>query len=346
MAQTDAGRILAERSGRALTHLMRGGRALRRGAAGAGFAAVDRLITMVQVRALIALAAHGGYSEAARVSGLTQPALHRAISDIERLSGLPMAVRQGRGIRLTEGAAALARSARLAVREIEAGVDEIAALQGRPEGRVAVGAMPLARARLLPGALAALHRERPTVQVSVVEGPYPELLSRLRDGDLDLLIGAMRQPPPADDVVQRPLFEDRLVIVAAADHPLAQSTPTLEDLAAYPWVLAPEGTPLREHWRAMFAERQAGPPPVAVDCSSVVAIRGLLLEGPWLTLLSPDQVRHEVQAGLLCLLGGPLERSRRVIGLTTRTHWRPTAAEVRLVALLEQGAEQRLPETE
>jgi hypothetical protein len=55
-----------------------------------------------------------------------------------------------------------------------------------------------------------------------------------------------------------------------------------------------------------------------------MAIRGLLLAGDWLTLLSPDQFLIEQQAGLLAPIGGRVAGSERAIGLTTRVDWQPT----------------------
>jgi hypothetical protein len=43
----------------------------------------------------------------------------------------------------------------------------------------------------------------------VVDAPYNELLHGLRHSELDLLIGALRDPVPVDDVVQEPLIADQ-----------------------------------------------------------------------------------------------------------------------------------------
>src|SRR3546814_14066143 len=104
--------------------------------------------------------------------------------------------------------------------------------------------MPLSRARLLPGAVMALHRQWPDATIEIVEGSHAELLEPLRDGALDLMIGALREVAPAD-LVQAPLLKDRPVVVASAGHPLAGREPTTADLTPCPWANAPRGTPLR-----------------------------------------------------------------------------------------------------
>lgn len=105
--------------------------------------------------------------------------------------------------------------------------------------------MPLARAILLPQVLARFARAHPGASVNVVEGPYAELLAHLREGGLDLLIGALREPLPLRDVLQEPLFDDEPVIVARSGHPLAGRTYAFAQLLDYPWVIATTGTPVR-----------------------------------------------------------------------------------------------------
>jgi LysR family transcriptional regulator, regulator for genes of the gallate degradation pathway len=334
MAVTEAGARVADRidvAGAAMTAAFDA----IRGAARSGFRGTENLVTMSQVRALLALAAAGSFVNAAQDSGLTQPSLHRAVRDVERLSGVALVERRGRGVRLTGAGQRLARGFSLAVDEIQSALDELLALAGVDTGRIRIGAMPLARARLLPLSIARFHRQRPTVRIEVVEGPHAELLERLRDGRLDFLIGALRQPPPGPDVEQEPLFDDRLVVVAGRSHPLAGANGIgLELMVHYPWVIARPGTPLRRLWRQLFESRGMSVPDAPVVCGSVQTIRGLLTQGDFLTLLSPHQIRDEVASGTLVTIGDPIEETRRPIGLTVRADWRPAPAQKQFMELL------------
>ena len=209
-----------------------------------------------------------------------------------------------------------------------------------------VGAMPLSRAALLPATLARFARAFPLAQVRVVEGPYPELLAGLRHGEIDCLIGALRDPLVAPDVVQHPLFDDRLHVVCRTGHPLAGGA-TIDQLAAHRWVMASPGAPLHARWRALFEAAGVAPPSVAVECGSVMAIRGLLLADDWLTVLSPDQFRIEERAGLLTRIGDPISGSERTIGLTLRQNWQPTRLQQAFLdALRTQVAESRHPQNQ
>jgi molybdate transport repressor ModE-like protein len=334
MVATEAGNRLADRVDLAAAAMTAAFEAIRT-VSRSGFRGTEKLVTMSQVRALLALAAGGSFVNAAQDSGLTQPSLHRAVRDVERLSGVTLVERRGRGVRLTSAGQRLARGFGIAVNEIQSALDELAALAGVDSGRIRIGAMPLARARLLPISIARFYRRMPGVRIEMVEGPHGELLERLRDGRLDFLIGALRQPEPGPDVTQEALFDDRLVIVAGSHHPLAQDGgASLAEMVRFPWVIARAGTPLRRLWRRLFERHGLPVPPAPVVCGSVIAIRELLREGDFLTMLSPHQIRSEQQSGALVVIGGPIEETRRPIGLTVRAGWRPTPAQQRFLDLL------------
>ncbi len=290
-------------------------------------------VTMAQLRALIAVADAGSYAAASAATGLTQPTLHRAVGDLSIALRRVLVERRGKGIGLTEAGRRTVRAFRLARAELLAGLSEVAALQGRETGRITIGAMPLSRARLLPAAVTAFHRQHPDMEIRIVEGSHAELIEPLRDGEIDLLIGALRDASPGNDVVQQPLFEDQPVVIGRAGHPLAMATQIgPELLASYPWTISAPGTPLRLLWERLFGRAGVPLPAVPVECGSVITIRQILLDSDFLTLLSPDQVAVELEAGWLTRIGDPPAALRRKIGITTRDGWRPTAMQAAFLA--------------
>ncbi|RYY45108.1 MAG: LysR family transcriptional regulator [Sphingomonadales bacterium] len=330
MTPTAAGAIFAERAAAAIRHLAAG--SPRRN--GRGFARPELLMTATQLGAFLALADAGSFVGAAQATALSQPALHRAVRDLEQLGAQPLVDRRGRGVALTDAGRRLARGVRLAAAELGAAIAETAP-DGGEGGRIAIGAMPLCRALLLPAALAKFVTSGASATIDVIEGSWRELVEPLRDGAVDFMIGALRTDE-VPDLVQKPLFVDRLAVIGRAGHPLTQGTPDLAALARYPWIVGQTGTPLRAHWQAIFAGRTL--PHAPIECGSVMTIRGVLRDSDFLTLLSPEQVLLEIEAGMLARIGGPLAGTVRTIGVTTRAGWRPTLAQSRFLALLdEQG---------
>lgn len=303
-------------------------------------------VTTAQMRAFLAVADAGSYAAAAARTGLSQPTLHRALGDLALILRRPLVERRGRGIALTDPGRRTARAFRLARGELEAGLSE-ALGENRPGvARLTIGAMPLSRARVLPMALARFHAAHPDVEIVIVEGSHGELTEPLRDGSIDFMIGALREPPPGPDLVQRPLFHAGVIALARAGHPIAAlagdaDAPTLPPLAAlarYPWIVPSSGAPLRTGFEAMFRSAGLDPPIVPIECGSVMMIREILMQTDFLTLLAPDQVSVERQAGWLVSLGEPPGQFDRTIGITTRAQWRPSPAQADFIAQLDRAA--------
>ncbi|MDF0601892.1 LysR family transcriptional regulator [Psychromarinibacter sp. C21-152] len=340
LAPTPAGALFARRVRTALDHLAQGARAaLKTGRSTARKEGFDRLVTAAQLRALIAIANAGSFTVAARTLGVSQPTIHRAARTLEALSGLTLFTATPVGVELTAAAQAFTRGAKLAQAEIRQGTDEIAHSQGAGAGSFTIGSLPLARTTILPRAVNALVGTDPGMQIRVVDGRYPQLLRALREGDLDCLIGALRDPSPAEDIVQEPLFDDALALVAHPSHPLfSYRAPSVEDTLAYPWVAPPRDTPAGGYLFETLRIQERPATPVRVVSSSLVFLRGLLAQGPYVSIISRHQIAEEEKRGDIAPLPIPLEGGARTIGLTYRDGWRPTEGQARFIELLRRHA--------
>jgi LysR family transcriptional regulator, regulator for genes of the gallate degradation pathway len=280
-------------------------------------------VTGTQLRAFLAVARAGSYAAASEATGLSPASLHRAVADLSVALGQRLLERRGRSLILTPAGMRRARGFGLAMAELRSGLAEVAVWQGKAGGRIVLGAMPLSRARWLPETIARFAAAHPGVDIAVHEGSHAELAGPLRDGDIDLILGALRDEAEVDDLVQEAVFEDRPALVMRAGHPLLTATDPAARLLAYPWLLPGRETPLRRYWEGMIRALGREPPHVGIECGSVIMIRQLLLAGDALTLLSPDQVAVELDAGLLAALPTPVPVTR-TIGIASRNGWRPT----------------------
>lgn len=331
---TPAGEICATRVDRALTQLReailetRGGD--RNDAA--------RSVRARQLDALSAVVEFGNFSVAAKARRTAQSNVHRSARGLERTLGVPLFEKTSYGVTPTREAERLARRVRLAFGELSQARAEILALQGAESGRTVIAALPLARSYLVPAALLEFSQANPHHGVEVIDGTYANLLAGLRAGDADVLIGALRDPVPATDVIQEHLFDDPLAIIARANHPLAGRRPTVASLRKYQWIAPRRGSPLRAHFDALLASKGMELPDPALECNSLAAARAFLLESDRLMLLSAHQIHYEMAAGLLVALPHPSGHVMRPIGLTLRRNWRPTPVQERLLAVLRRVA--------
>jgi LysR family transcriptional regulator of gallate degradation len=348
MSLTNPGAMFKTRVDRMLEQLELGfaeANRLQPGKSTKAAAKADRLVTAAQLRALIALAEARNFTIAARDIGISQPSIHRAGRNLEKLVGFQLFRTASQGIELTEAAERLARRARLAASEMRQAFFEIEAYRGRDSTEIVVGSMPLARTRILPQAMHHILQQNDGVQLRTIEGPYSELLRSLRYGECDFLIGALRDPLPAGDVVQERLFDDLLAIVVRPGHPLCdRKNVSLTDTGNYPWIAPPKATPAGSYLCQTLRIPEMAATPVKVVSSSLVLVRGLLLEGDYVTIISHHQVRHDLESGALVTLPIALPDSARAIGLTTRKGWQPTPTQAKFIDSVKAAAGQLSPD--
>jgi DNA-binding transcriptional LysR family regulator len=344
VAITEAGSQFVLRTERALDYLGHGVGHIRRSHGKPALVRLDQRVTMSQLRALVSVVGTGSYTSAATQLGLSQPSLHRAMRELQEIVEIPLLERSGRAIRPTAPAERLVHFVRLMLAELRAGIDEIATRNQGLGGTLHIGVLPVARAWFLPRVLAEFCGRWPAASVDIVEGPYAELLTHLRQGDIDLLIGSQRDQIVEHDVTQEALFDDELVIVGRAGHPLhGKQCLSTDDLLDHHWVMPAPGTPMRVSWERMFQDRGHTPPVLRVQCGSLTIKRGLMLEGDWLTLMSRDQFRLESQVGQLVEIGSPGQGFWRTIAMTRRTDWRPTSLQASFVEFMKAVAIQLIP---
>lgn len=297
------------------------------------------LITTTQLRALLAVSEAQNFSVAGRNLGISQSSLHRAARELESCLSIVLFEKTSIGISASKAARKLAKATRLAFAEIAQGWDEVSALHHREVGRVVVGGMPLARSWILPMAIIEFSNNYPEFKISVNDGPYDDLLYHLRQGEIDLLIGALRFPLPSDDLIQEELFTSAIEIVARPSHPLCQlDVITAEALAQYSWVVPRIGTPTRTIFESIFNDAAVSVPQRLVESGSQALIRFLLLGSDRLALISEHQIQQEISAGTLVIVPYDLSRFVRPIGITMRKAWKPTNTQLSFLKILRKIA--------
>ncbi|WP_196257839.1 LysR family transcriptional regulator [Pelagibacterium limicola] len=296
--------------------------------------------TTAQLRALVAVRDAENISRAARTLGLAQPTVQRAIAQLEQEAARPLFERTPHGLVPTRPCQRLAQAVRLAFAELDQADAELAELEGKTAGRIVVGALPLSRSVILPKALTAFRTQRPTQAVIILDGTYEEMLGALRRGDIDMMVGALRDPLPVSDIVQEHLFDDRLAIIAGRHHPLAgkQKIP-VSALAGPGWLVPRKGTPTRAQFDSLFEGHPY--PQCIIETGSILLMREMLRNGEGLGCISSAQAAAEITNGMLASLDIDFEWPTRPIGISYRAGWMPTAAQSVLLDFIREAAASR-----
>jgi DNA-binding transcriptional LysR family regulator len=192
---------------------------------------------------LLAIAESGSLRASAQALNVTQPALTKALRQLEDEFGTTLVVRTPKGVRLAPAGELLAARAASALRELDRAREEVAWHLRHAEAHVSVGVSPVAAIVLAPGAIARYGARWPQVRLRVVDAVYPRALAQLRAGEIDLAVGPLPLDSVGGDLGVQPLLDSHNVIAARRGHPLAR-VKRLAGLVDAAWVLTgPAGGP-------------------------------------------------------------------------------------------------------
>lgn len=288
-------------------------------------------ISKSQIRSLIAIVENGSFAPAACALGVSMTSLQRAARDLERTLRTPLYAQTAAGIVATPAAIEFARKVKLALREIELGIEEVEAAKGNVGGEIVIGAMLLAGSVVLASVISEFVSNYPKANVRILNSNADDVLRYLRKGDVDVVIGLLRDPG-ASDLIHRTLAETPYVIVGRPNHPLMQkSDVTLDDLADYEWIVGTPGATRRNHFHELFKGQRC--PEWRIETCSLPTIRLLLTQSDRLTLLTSYELIYEEDA-LAAVPYGPI-KPLPCFGLTMRENWLPTQLQASFVNLIQ-----------
>jgi LysR family pca operon transcriptional activator len=199
---------------------------------------LDQRLRLHLLRAVDAIETHRSLLKASAGLGLSQPALSKSLQELEETLQLRLFDRHPRGVTPTEAGSVVVSSARRILAELRR-LDEELDLLSRPDGgTVALGALPVAAAGVLPGTLTRLKETHPEIRVRLQQGRTEELLPLLASGEIDLIVGRLYAPQVPDGFEREPLWTEPISILARAQHPLfAVGRMSIEELRRYDLVL-------------------------------------------------------------------------------------------------------------
>jgi len=281
----------------------------------------------------------GSLRAAAHTLQVTQPALTKAVRRLEDSLGVPLFVRQARGVTLTTYGESLLRHARELKRSQISARDEIDALRRGITGLVRIGVGPSWQEAIVPDAIAQLCATRPGVRVQVVGGGDDTLKAMLKARTLDVVVAAVPETPRLEPAfASTPLLSDEYRVFADAAHPLhSRERPTLEDLLLYPWIMPPPTAYMVQRLHLLFRS-QGLPAPDPVIETDVIPLKFALMRGS--TYLTFHAAAHLAvcNPGFLLPLDTPQARVRRQAGIITRRGEVPSPTNEMFIGILRRIA--------
>jgi len=224
---------------------------------------------------LLTIAHTGSLRASAEALNVTQPALTKALKQLEEEFGTMLVVRTPKGVRLAPAGELLATRAATVLREIDRAREEVRWHTRHAQATVTVGVSPAAALMLAPQAVSRFQARWPQVRVRLVDALYPTALARLRSGELDLALGPLPAVGLGRDLEARALIDSPEVIAARAGHPLARSR-HLAELADARWVLTGPTQGPGDPAHLQLEKMGLPPPRVTLECESFSTLLAVL----------------------------------------------------------------------
>ena len=226
----------------------------------------------------------------------SQPAVSKALQEVERAAGVPLFERRADGTFATSAGKTLIRYAREVFGALERAGKELESLASGLTGSLCIGCNFSAAAYLVPQAVVLLKRANPALSVQIQEGSLEMLIPQLRSRRLDLLVARWPRGRQIGDLEEQALFEQPMCIVCARDHPLVHARRvSWRDLAAWPWIMPPEGSAVQGDLEELSRLKRISPKEAGIECASVFA-NALLLKELHALSICPLTVAEHLEA--------------------------------------------------
>ncbi|HEX2947924.1 MAG TPA: LysR family transcriptional regulator [Clostridia bacterium] len=182
------------------------------------------------------VAENASISKAAEQLYITQPAVSRAIRQLEYELGCALFTRTPRGVKLTQEGEVLYRSVAQVFSSLSAAERKISALRNLLAGEVKIGASDTLCKHYLVPYLKLFHTLHPGIRIQVICQTTPGIISLLKSGTIDF--GMINMPYEDDDLVFKSILEIQDCFVAGEKyHYLCNKMQPLSEIAKQPLLL-------------------------------------------------------------------------------------------------------------
>ena len=235
----------------------------------------------------------GSMGKAAIKLAVSQPAISKAITDLEYLLGVRLLDRSRVGVKPTPYGVALLKWATAAFDDLRKGVEEIDFLADPLSGEVRVGSTDVMLGGLVPAVIDRLSRRHPRMRFHITQAATViQQYSDLRERNVDLILGRIVEPDVDDDLEIEILFSESLFVAAGLNNKWQRRRKIdPAELINEPWVLPPYESPLASILKQAFRDQGFEAPRITVSSTSTVHYAALIATGRFLALRAESTLR-------------------------------------------------------
>ncbi len=238
-----------------------------------------------QVRALLAINETGSIRMAARMLNVTQPALSKSISELEKELGIPLLNRSSSGATITSWGRSILERCRTIDTEMQSIGEDAALLRENWSGRLRIGIISVVAGDEIVDALRSLRERFPGIQISINELRPQTVPQFVRDGIIDIgITTTIADSLPS--VISSELVCQMEYVIVGSKRTIASlgGRNRLDELTQYPWVNASENERSATHLFEIFDRLGVNRPADWVTCSSAFVSLGLVKKDGFLSI--------------------------------------------------------------
>jgi len=286
---------------------------------------IDPRIKLRHLSCFLEVARLRSMGHAATALHISQPAVSKTIQELEQLLGGSLFDRSRRNLFLTPFGETFYRYAATSLAALRQGVDMA---RGTHEAStIRVGALPTVSARILPAAVQAFAASGPGAHTRIITGPNDYLLTLLRTGDVDFVIGRMAEPDAMAGLSFEHLYSERVVMVVRPGHPLLEQSPfDLAMIERYQTLMPTPSSVIRRLVDRMLLSHGVAELPHGVETISSAFGRAYTRQTDAVWIISEGVVANDLAEGYLALLPLDTGETTGPVGFTTRTDTIPGLA--------------------
>ena len=287
-----------------------------------------------QLEALVGIADHGSFSAAALALGTVQSNISGRIARLESELDTVL-IDRSTSMLTSDGEVTVARARRV-LSELEALMEDVLSTDSEVVGSVRIGMIGTTGRWLIPQTFDELAEHHPRISLRITEGTNSSLEAMLLNGLLDLAI--FNAPKATEELSFEPLFNEDLVLVVKAGHPLTKRNAkaghplAFADLSGIPLLLPLSGTTMRSQIDTAAADHGVVLTP-SIEIDGVRTLTSLVIDGYGPGILPATAVARQVrdQVTFIPLEGLP----HREVGIVSRRFGLPSAPAKAVQSLLE-----------
>jgi DNA-binding transcriptional LysR family regulator len=280
---------------------------------------IERRLKLHDLRVLMSVVEQGSMAKAAERLATSQPALSRAIADLEHSLGVRLLDRGPRGVVPTPYGCALVKRGFAVFDELRQSVKDIEFLADPTAGEVRIAAATFMATGLLATAVDGFARRYPGISFHLITGRAEEVHRVLEQRDVDAAISTINPFWERQAHMQREvLYADARSVFAARQNRWSRRRKvTLADLISEPWTLPPADSAMGDAYANIFRAAGLDPPSTTVVSLNQIDARiALVAKGQFLTIVSEADVKFADSGGAIKALPINLS-SHREVGIIT-----------------------------